>query len=156
MLKIIFVALFSFSVLGAASDNINLNSSIEPACDINFEAESVASNLDLINSQVDLKVGTLFIQENTTGSSYKSLVEFDLPDHLTHSANPSYIFSFSNLKGVNEVADVFEPLPVNFTGEVGDGFLELYLSYTGVPALSLVQGTYSTTYTATCSVEPII
>ena len=161
MKKIIFISLlFSFSVVAANSDSINLNSEVSPACDVLWTAESVASNLDLVNSQTDLLIGRLTTDTNTvTSSYYQTSLTLDFADHLTHTANSNYIFSLDHLKIINQEAVVYDPFPIGApmtVSDIGDGYGDMYLSYFGVPALSLVQGTYSATWYASCSVEPRI
>ena len=49
MKKIIFISLFfSLSLLAGTADNINLSSEISPVCDVQFDAEAIAANLDLV------------------------------------------------------------------------------------------------------------
>ena len=158
MKKIIFISLFfSLSLLAGTADNINLSSEISPVCDVQFDAEPVAANLDLVNSQSDLYIGRLAVDVNTQNSfSYRTDMALDLADHLTHTVNSSYLFSFDHLKVIDQNATVTNPFPMaNFTiNDVGDGYGDMYLSYTGVPALTLVQGTYSATWYESCSIEP--
>ncbi len=160
MKKIILMALFfSFSVWAGASDNIILSSEISPACDVQFSAEPIASNLDLVNSQTDLLLGRATVSENTSLSSlYQSNLSFDLADHLTHSTNSSYIFSFDHLKVINQDATAYDPFPMGSfsVNDFGNGYGDFYISYVGVPALTLVQGTYTATWYVSCSVEPRI
>ncbi len=160
MKKIIFIAVFfSFSVWAGTSDNINLSSVIDPVCEVSFDAEPVASNLDLTTSQTNLLVGRFANPNNTINSTlYQTNVQLDFVDHLTHASNPSYIFSFSNLKIINDTNDVFDPVPFGIvdSDNVGSSWQDVYLSYTGIPSLSLVQGTYSAEWFVSCSIEPRI
>ncbi len=160
MKKIIFIAVFfSFFVWAGASDNIILNSEVSPSCSVQLDAEPVAANLDLINSQTDLYIGRITTDENTYDSSlYQTNLSFDFSDHLTHSVNSSYTFGFSNVKAINQDADVIDPFPMSpFTvNDSGSGYGDLYISYIGVPALTLVQGTYAATWYVSCSIEPRI
>jgi hypothetical protein len=149
--------LFSYSVYCAGNDSINLSAGIEPVCELSLDAEPIASNLDLTTSQTDLYIARANMANNTDFSAFTTVTTFDLTDHLTHATMPSAIFSFSNLKGVDFESNVVPSIPMtSWQDQTGTGYVDMYLSYTGVPALSLVQGTYSTTWYMSCSIEPRI
>lgn len=155
MKKLLVFTVLSFTAWGANQDVINLSSQIDPVCEVSFDAEPVASNLDITQSQTDLPIGRLNFATNTPGSNWETLAHLDFTDHLTHEVMPSATFSFSNLKLIDHASQVTPSLPMtsfqDWFGGTGHG--DFYLSYTGMPALSLVQGTYSTTWYAECEIN---
>ncbi len=157
MKQIILIALFSFSVSGANNDNIQLNSEITPTCDVTFNAEPVASSLDLINSQSSLYVGKMTILSNTCSSaSVHTNLNLDVQGNLQHDVAGIPNFNFSSLNLVTESDPTPFSIPFgnhNFTPALCNNWLEFYIDYSGVPAVSLVQGAYSQNWTATCSIE---
>lgn len=154
--------LISMNCLGGASDSINLSSEILPVCEVSFNAEPIASNLDITTTQTNLHIGDIDTNSNTPGSNFLTTWDSEFVDHLTHQVMGSEIFTFSNLQAV--VTDpgsppfTIDPFPMGSLhipdAGGGESHIELNLSYTGVPSLSLVQGTYSATWYVSCSVEP--
>lgn len=160
MKKIIPITLFFIftqNSLGASNDNIQLNSEITPACDVTFNSEPVAASLDLINSQSSLYVGKLTVLSNTCNSTIAHTnLALDVQGSLVHNVAGIPDFNFAALNLVTESDPTPFSVPFgshNFTPALCNNWLDLYIDYTGVPAVSLVQGTYSRTWVATCSIE---
>lgn len=166
MKKILLVTLF-FNFLstafGASSDSVNFGSTIDPVCEVAFTPEPIASNLDLTASQTELKIGhfhhatnTFEYMNPTPSSPYKTSLIMDITDKLTHNVNPSYQFTLSQLTIDHQHAGVYT-VPIPLMGvtddDLGTAEMEVLISYTGVPALTLVQGVYSATWHATCSID---
>ncbi len=161
MKKIILIAVFfSFSVWAGASDNINLNSEVMPVCEVSFDPEPIASNLDMTSSQSHLHIARFTIATNTgdLSSPWRTDLNFDWSDTLVNQSNSVYTFSLSGLDGMNQDGGADPGLPFGVWGFPGanSGWEDLYISYTGVPALSLVQGVYRATWYVSCSIEPRI
>ncbi len=154
----ILIALFlfySFSVCCLNNDSINLNSTIDGACDISWTPQPIASSLDLTTSQVDLYVTDLTLDHNTTGSSvWTNKISLDFNDTMMHSNNVNN-FVFSGLNFLDGVDGGAMPFGINdFYGE-STWTVKFLLSYTGIPTLNLVQGTYTAQWTATCAIEAL-
>lgn len=88
-MKIIFFFLFTLTqnTWAASSDAINLSSSIDPYCEVEFNAQPIASNLDITTSQSDLYIGDVIIRANTAGSAWNTPHTIDISGTLTHSNN---------------------------------------------------------------------
>lgn len=142
----------------ANTDSINLSSSVDPYCEVEFNAQPIASNLDLTTSQSDLYVGDIIIRTNTAGSAWNVPHTIDISGILTHSNN---INTFSlgstwDLVDFGGAGALWGSVPFGNQVFPGDSSAEasVKISYTGIPALSLVQGTYSTTWYTSCAIEP--
>ncbi len=100
----------------------------------------------------------LDIYSNTEGSTtHTSNLSLDLAGALTHS-NTINQFNFDTLEFENITYSASGTAPFGLTGGSNNNSheeLNLFISYTGVPALSLVQGTYSAQWFVGCSVEPL-
>lgn len=142
----------------ANTDNINLSSSIDPYCEVEFNAQPIASNLDITTSQSDLYIGDVIIRTNTEGSAWNVPHTIDISGTLSHSngINTFSLGSSFDVVAMGGGGPVLGTLPFGVTVFPGDGSGEgsIRLNYTGVPALSLVQGTYSTTWYTSCAIEP--
>ncbi len=159
--KIIFILilLFGQEIYASNTDSINLSASVSPACEIFFDAESIASNLDITNSQTDLAIGRVRVNHNTDNILYGVVMNLDFIDHLTHSTASSNLFNFSEAKGNSHgAAAPHATLPFgsnNYPWYDSAGIdIDVYLSYIGIAALSLIQGTYNANWYASCSIEP--
>lgn len=144
--------------MGANNDSINLSSSVDPICEVTFTAEPVASNLDITTTQSDLKVASAYVNNNTQSSPlYNSTFSMDLSDHLTHQSVSSSQFMFSEVKGqnINGMQSLpFGPFGPEHYDVTAVQPIDFYLSYTGVPALSLISGVYSAEWFISCAIEP--
>ncbi len=160
MKKIIisFLLVLSIYSYGANNDSIQLNSTVDPVCSVDFTPEPVASNLDITTSASHLMITKFNMYTNTEHSStHTSNLSLDLAGALTHS-NTINQFNFDMLEFENTDAATSGTLPFGTLGipiSKDSTEVDLFLSYTGVPALSLVQGTYSAEWFIGCSVEPI-
>ncbi len=146
------------SLWAAASDSIQLNQNIDFTCEIHWDADPIASNLDITTSQSHLFIGRLILKANDQVN-----LNYDLPteEKLVHSSVPSNFFSFNSLDYENNgpsSGTVNFPIsgdyPSGIPGEIIDLWQDHFLNYTGVPALSLIQGTYQATWYASCG--PVI
>lgn len=161
---LLFLIFLNLNCLAASSDNIELQSTVDPQCEMIFSPEPIASNLDLVNSASDLYIGRLNENTNTANvggtiksSLYQTDTTLDFGDHLSHATSSSYSFAFSNLKMIDEASNVTPSVPLGSPLVINDtatGHADLYLSYSGVPAINLVSGSYSVTWYASCSIEP--
>lgn len=160
MKKIIisFLLLLTSYSYGAANDSINLNSNVEPVCSVDFTPEPIASNLDITNSASHLMITKFDIYSNTANSTtHRSNIAMNIPGELTHG-NGVNQFNFDSLEFENITFGESGSAPFgSITGSNDSPHEEvnLFISYTGVPALSLVQGTYSAQWFVSCSVEPL-
>lgn len=159
---IIFSLIAMKSLWAATSDSISFTSNIDSVCEIALTPESIASNLDLSSSQSQLKIGRMNVGHNAPIS-----IDIDWgPDNgaLRHSSinNETFAidaFHFEHIfNGTSMGVETLNfPLVSGDAGPYGEPFADLYtnfyISYTGIPALSLVQGTYSVTYTTTCVLD---
>lgn len=149
--------LFGTQCFAAATDSIQLNSSIDPVCEISWNPQPIASNLDITASQTNLHVGTLILDSNTADSTlYQTNLSLDLSDHLTHSVVSSHVFTFDSASVYDNITSGGGAIPFGtFTAyDSNRADTDFLLSYTGIPALSLINGTYEATWYASCSVEP--
>ena len=142
--------------VAASSDNIELNASIEPVCEIAWAPQAIASNLDITSSVSELHIGNVVLASNTDGSSeFETNFEFDFSDHLLHSNNIN-TFSFSGVFVSDQLGDPAFPIPFGVSSYSGEDLdAPIYVSYTGVPSIHLLQGTYSTEWVVSCSVDPL-
>lgn len=157
MKKIIFIfsVLLLNSVYGLNSDSINLNSTIEFACEISWDVDPIASNLDITTNQSHLYIGRLNVQAND-----QVKVNYDLPheEKLIHNSMTSQYFSFTSVdienSGSYSGTANFPLSGLMYIGNPGNSvnfWQDHFLNYTGVPALSLVQGVYSATWYTSCA-----
>ncbi len=158
---IYFLLLNTTCLHASSSDSINLSSTINPACEVSMDPEPVASNLDLTTSQTNLKIVRVNLANNTQGdpaSPYSTIYNVDFSDHLEHQLNSIYKFYFSDLEMTSSIAGVGSfPFPFGANGGPSGATSEwsdFAISYTGIPALALVNGTYSTQWFVSCSIEP--
>lgn len=137
------------------SDSINLNSTVDFACEISWDVDPVASNLDITANQSHLYIGRLNVQAND-----EVKVHYDLPheEKLIHNSMTSQYFSFASVDIANSGSysgTVNFPLSgwvyLGSPGHTVNFWQDHFLNYTGVPALSLVQGVYSATWYTSCA-----
>lgn len=160
---IILLSLFLNSSLWAASaDSIQLNQNIDFVCEISIDPEPVASNLDLTTSQSHLKVMRVNLASNGH-TNYSN--EFTDGNKLVHNNSINH-FSLDTFDSDLEENDGGIITPASYsaanfstgvnTNAVGtDGKLytlwqDVFINYTGIPALSLVQGVYATEWILSC------
>lgn len=162
MKKIIYILILTSlqTVYGASNDSIDLSTNIDFACEISWDAEPVASNLDLTSSQTHLLIGRLILKANAD-----TTLTYDVPNEekLIHNTVGTNHFSldsvyFENNRSVSgtvsfPISSAY-PLGLDPSGTGIDFWQDHYLNYTGVPALNLIQGTYSATWYNSCG--PVI
>ncbi len=166
--KILLFTLFSLPhfLLAGVSDSIDLTTTVTPICEVSFSADPIASNLDLVNSQSSLNIGRLNVATNATNgpntTPYRANLILDFTDTMQNGSSPSNTFTLTSVDvDVNTINSIHAnipgiPLPVINTVADNDfltGTWDFAITYTGVPALTLVQGVYSATWYASCSVE---
>ena len=166
--KIILLAILSLPHLlrAAVSDSIDLTTEVTPVCEVSFSPEPVASNLDLTASQSSLPIGRLNVATNATNgpatTTYRANLVLDLTDTMQNGSSPSNTFTLTSvdvdINMINSIHQNIPGIPLPVVNVVADNdFLtatwDFAISYTGVSALTLVQGVYSATWYASCSVE---
>ena len=167
-IKILLFTLLSLPhvLFAGVSDSIDLTTTVTPICEVSFSAEPIASNLDLVNSQSSLNIGRLNVATNATNgpntTPYRANLILDLTDTMHNGSSPSNTFTISSVdvdvNTINSIHQNIPGIPLPVINEVADndfltGTWDFAISYTGVPALTLVQGVYSATWYASCSIE---
>lgn len=149
------------SLLAGTSDFIDLTTNIAFNCEIDILPEAIASNLDITQNQSHLKLFTL----NMAGND-QTLFTVDMPNEekLMHNSMLGQYFSFAsldynlatNISGSSSSSSgnlsfpQSQSYPISFPGNGFTFSEDIFANYTGVPALSLVQGVYSATWHFSC------
>ncbi len=147
----VLICIFSFIANASSSDSINLSANVDFACEVEWNAEPVASNLDITTSQSHLYIGRFILHANSEAN-----LNYDLPNEekLVHGSVPTSFFSFDSVDWAVDGLSGNGNFPISgnypMPGGPANFWEDFYLNYTGVPALSLVQGTYSATWYGSC------
>lgn len=147
---------FNFVSFGS-SDQIELLSTVSPLCDISFDPEPIASNLDLTTTQNNLYLGRLLLNTNgVAGSPYKTIFSFDLNSQMTQSTS-SHQFTLASVNINHQYLGSLGTIPLPLNGSEDNDWASVWwdfsINYSGIPALSLVQGNYNVEWFASCSLE---
>lgn len=149
MLITIFLTVITSVAIAGSQAGLPLKGKINLLLGIDITPTTAASTLNLTQSQTDLKVATGHVISNS-GTGFKVTVSSANQGRLKRLGGSEY-FGYS-MK--------FGPIPLNLTSTSPIDYTyggtlnytdNISVSYTGVPAASLVAGEYSDTITFTIS-----
>lgn len=138
----------SFNLSAATTGTLLLQGIVLPIRSITVTPLAVASALDLTTTQVDTKVATINEKSNSI-VGYKVTITSANLSKLKRSGGTE-VFPYT-LK-YNEIAAPVSTVAgytVTYTGGLANVNRDLDISYTGVPAETMVEGTYADTLTFT-------
>lgn len=141
------IALNTTNLLAATSGTLLLQGVVAKKIAISVTPEAAASTLDLETSQSNLKVATVNEQSNSK-TGYKVTISSENLGKLKRT-DGAEVFSYS-LKYAGSAVSLSSVSGSTFTNSSASAVnvnKDLTISYTGVPAESMVEGTYADTLT---------
>lgn len=141
--------LTSFTAYSATTGTLLLQGIVLPKLDITVTPETISSGLDLETTKVNLKVAEVREKANLV-LGYKVTISSANLGNLKRVSG-TQVFPYS-LKYNNNAVNLSTPAGQAFTyatALIANNVRDVTISYTGVPAENMVEGTYVDTVTFT-------
>ncbi|WP_290730469.1 fimbrial protein [Halobacteriovorax sp. JY17] len=147
------LSILTLSSFAAPQGTLLLQGSIGQVLSLTVEAEAGVNNsLDLTSSESDLKVGTVTEQTNSN-TGYKILIRSANAGQLKNGSLDQVDYTLKYDGTAVSLSQSDTEVKNESTGGVYNHASDVEISYTGQPAASLTQGTYSDTVTFTIQVN---
>jgi hypothetical protein len=147
-LVIVGLGIMSFNSIAATSGSFALSGVVNTMVDIVVTPEGIATNLDLSVTQVDLKVAAV-AEASNTNTGYQITVSSLNNGSLLRTGGTEFVTYTAKYDGVAIDLTTSSTTPVVgktvVTGGVIADSSDFEISYVGVPAVSMVAGSYNDT-----------